>query len=60
MAALFDGATLNGWKRASIPSPWSVKDGTLSCNGERSHLFYVGTDGQAQLTDFEASSKCSP
>src|SRR5688572_3962731 len=52
--ALFDGATLNGWKASEHPESWSVKDGTLSCNGERSHLFYVGTDGQAQFTDFEA------
>lgn len=51
---LFDGATLNGWKASEHPESWTVKDGTLSCNGERSHLFYVGPDGQAQFTDFEA------
>ncbi len=52
--ALFDGATLNGWKASEHPESWKVKDGTLSCNGARSHLFYVGPDGQAQFTDFEA------
>ncbi len=52
--ALFDGATLNGWKASEHPGAWTVKDGTLSCNGERSHLFYVGPVEQAQFTDFEA------
>ena len=54
LAGAFDGATLNGWKANEHPESWTVKDGTLSCNGERSHLFYVGPDGQAQFTDFEA------
>jgi hypothetical protein len=52
--ALFDGKTLTGWKASEHPESWTVKDGTLSCNGERAHLFYVGPDGQAQFTDFEA------
>ncbi len=52
--SLFDGATLNGWRASENRGSWTVKDGTLSCNGERSHLFYVGPDGQAQFTDFEA------
>jgi hypothetical protein len=52
--ALFDGTTLNGWKASEHPESWTVKDGTLACNGERSHLFYVGPDGQAQFNDFEA------
>jgi hypothetical protein len=52
--ALFDGATMNGWKASEHPESWTVKDGTLSCNGERSHLFYVGPVQHAQFTDFEA------
>jgi hypothetical protein len=52
--ALFDGKSLAGWKASEHPESWTVKDGTLSCNGERSHLFYVGPDGQAQFADFEA------
>ena len=31
-----------------------MKDGTLACNGERSHLFYVGPVADAQFADFEA------
>ena len=52
--ALFDGATLTGWKAAEHPDAWTVKDGTLACNGERSHLFYVGPVADAQFADFEA------
>jgi hypothetical protein len=52
--ALFDGATMSGWKASEHPESWTVKDGTLACNGERSHLFYLGPDGQAQFADFEA------
>ena len=52
--ALFDGATLTGWKAAEHPDAWTVKDGTLACNGERSHLFYVGPVADAHFADFEA------
>jgi hypothetical protein len=52
--ALFDGKSLDGWKAAEHPEAWTVKDGTLSCNGERSHLFYVGPVQQARFGDFEA------
>lgn len=41
---LFDGKTLNGWKINENPSSWSVKDGAIVANGERSHLFYVGDE----------------
>jgi hypothetical protein len=51
---LFDGATLHGWKAAEHPDAWAVKDGTLACSGERSHLFYTGPVAQAQFADFEA------
>lgn len=51
---LFDGRSLDGWKAADHPEAWTVKDGTLSCNGDRSHLFYVGPVQGAQFGDFEA------
>jgi hypothetical protein len=51
---LFDGRSLDGWKAADHPEAWTVKDGTLACNGDRSHLFYVGADGQARFENFEA------
>lgn len=54
--SLFDGRTLAGWKASSDnPASWSVKDGALACDGPRSHLFYVGADGQAGFENFELS-----
>jgi hypothetical protein len=51
---LFDGHSLAGWKAAAEgPSSFHVEDGTIACDGPRSHLFYVGPDGQASFEDFE-------
>jgi len=54
--SLFDGKTLAGWKGATEgPSSFRVVDGTIACDGPRSHLFYVGPDGQAAFESFELS-----
>jgi hypothetical protein len=54
--SLFDGRTLAGWKAATEgPSSFRVIDGTIACDGPRSHLFYVGPDGQAAFESFELS-----
>ena len=54
--SLFDGKSLAGWKGATEgPSSFRVVDGTIACDGPRSHLFYVGPDGQAGFEDFELS-----
>jgi len=50
---LFDGKTLAGWKAAEHPDSFRVVDGTILGNGLRSHLFYVGADGQAEFENFE-------
>jgi hypothetical protein len=42
---MFDGKDLDGWKINERPESWSVKDGAIVANGDRSHLFYVG-DGK--------------
>ena len=42
--SLFDGKSMNGWKVNENQASWSVKDGLLVCQGERSHIFYVGDD----------------
>lgn len=39
---LFDGKSLDGWKASENTESWKLVDGILVCNGERSHLFYVG------------------
>ena len=38
--SLWDGRTLDGWKASENSGSWKVVDGTLTCSGERSHLFY--------------------
>lgn len=41
---IFNGENLEGWKvAAENPESITVEDGTIKCNGERSHLFYEGS-----------------
>lgn len=43
--ALFDGKTLNGWKKASEnESSFKVEDGAIVAKGPRCHLYYVGDE----------------
>jgi hypothetical protein len=48
---LFDGSSLDGWKASEHKESWKLEDGILICNGERSHLFYVGKE--APFKNFE-------
>lgn len=54
---IFDGKTLNGWKANENPESWSVKDGAIVGDGERSHLFYM--DRQCTNCEFQADVKIS-
>ena len=54
---LFDGKTMEGWKANENTDSWQVKDGTLVCKGERSHLFYVGEDKPFKNFHFKAEVK---
>jgi hypothetical protein len=47
---LFDGKSLDGWKANEAPGTFTLKDGILVVNGNRSHLFY---DGPVQNHDFK-------
>ncbi len=43
--ALFDGKTLDGWKKANEnQTAFKVENGAIVANGERCHLFYVGDE----------------
>ena len=42
--SLFNGKDLTGWKANEKPDQWKVEDGAIVAHGDRSHLFYVGTD----------------
>lgn len=52
---LFNGKDLSGWKANENPESFSVRDGNIVANGKRSHLLYVGEDGQADFKNFEFS-----
>jgi hypothetical protein len=39
--SMFDGKTLDGWKANENPESWKVVDGTITGDGERSHLFWM-------------------
>ncbi len=51
--SLFDGESLNGWKFSEKEGTFSVVDGMLKVDGKRSHLFYMGENGDASFTNFE-------
>ena len=59
--SLFDGETLDGWKRAKEnPDSWKVEDGKLVCEGERCHLFYEGDLVPLKNFHFKAEVMTTP
>ncbi len=50
---LFDGRTLDGWKASENPGGFRVANGTITFDGARSHLFYVGKVQGADFKNFE-------
>jgi hypothetical protein len=52
---IFDGKTLKGWKATELPENWTVVDGAISGQGERSHLFYM--EQECQNCEFKAEVK---
>ena len=54
---LFDGKSLDGWRASENTATWSVKDGCLSSDGPRSHLFYKGPVRNADFKNFELKAE---
>lgn len=52
---LFDGESLDGWKASENSETFFVEDNMIVTHGDRSHLFYMGENGEASFTDFELS-----
>jgi hypothetical protein len=50
--SMFDGKTLDGWKAPQSPSSWSVRNGTITGDGEMSHLFWMAE--QCDNCEFKA------
>ncbi len=55
--SLFDGHSLDGWRASENAASFSVVDGAVTCDGERSHLFYVGPAEGARFEDFELETE---
>jgi hypothetical protein len=54
---LFDGKSMDGWKVNENQGSWKVQDGCLVCNGERSHIFYVGDEKPYKNFHFKVEVK---
>ncbi|MCR9197972.1 MAG: DUF1080 domain-containing protein [Planctomycetaceae bacterium] len=54
---IYDGKSFAGWKKNENPDSWKIIDGNLVCQGERSHLFYVGEDKPFENFEFECECK---
>ena len=53
---LFDGQTLDGWMASENKDAFRIEEGAIVCDGDRSHLFYEGPDGNAVFKNFEFSA----
>lgn len=51
--SLFNGKNLDNWKLSDKPGTFSVKDGMIVVNGDRSHLYYDGPVENHNFTNFE-------
>ncbi len=54
---LFDGS-LTHWRPSEHQDSWKVRDGCLSAEGPRSHLFYNGPVRGADFKNFELEVEC--
>ena len=51
--SLFDGKSLEGWQASENKGTFTVKDGTIAVDGDRSHLFYMGSLQNHDFKNFE-------
>lgn len=54
--SLFDGKSLEGWKAGERQDSFKVSGGSIAADGDRAHLFYMGTDGATDFRNFEFSA----
>jgi len=52
---IFDGKSLDGWQANDSPESWTVKNGAIVGDGEKSHLFYMKQ--QCENCEFKAQVK---
>ncbi len=58
--SLMDGKTFKGWKANENKDSWKIEEGSFVCNGERSHLFYVGDEKPFKNFEFKCQVKTLP
>ncbi len=58
--SLMDGKTFKGWKANENKESWKIEDGSFVCQGDRSHLFYVGDDKPFKNFEFKCQVKTLP
>ena len=51
--SLFDGRSLDGWRASETKNAFKIVDGSILCDGGRSHLFYAGPIQNARFRNFE-------
>jgi len=51
--SLFDGKTLEGWKAGGNSGTFTIRDGMITAEGPRSHLFYTGPVEGHYFMNFE-------
>jgi hypothetical protein len=54
--SLYNGKDFTGWKINENEKSWSIEDGAIKANGNRSHLFYVGDE--KPFKNFELRLQC--
>jgi hypothetical protein len=50
---IFNGRNLSGWEANENKDTFSVSNGMIVVNGDRSHLFYIGAVEQSNFRNFE-------
>ncbi|HET8548843.1 MAG TPA: DUF1080 domain-containing protein [Bryobacteraceae bacterium] len=54
---MFNGKDLDGWKPTERPEAWTVKEGAIVGDGDRSHLFWMKQE--CENCEFKATVKIS-
>lgn len=55
--ALFDGASLRGWRTHGGAGAFKAADGQIAVRGENARLFYSGLSGHADFKNFEFNAE---
>ena len=54
---LFNGKDLEGWRPSEHKDSWKIRDGQISAEGPRSHLFYTGREFKNFELEVEALAR---